>query len=273
MYKLLNYEITVLREKRIVMATKIAIANHKGGIGKTTTAINLAANLIERGYKVLLIDTDPQRNSTKVYGAEIDGVGTLADIMYADEKASECIQTTDIGDIIASDPTLKEAETRIPVDTDRFYHLSDSMDGVENNYDYIVFDTPPGTGVLLGNVLSYADMVLIPVTRDYLGIQGLTDFYDTVNDYRKRINKGLKIAGILRVKYKGRQSLTRDIEENILPKFAEDMDTKLFNTTIRESVKCQEAQTLKQSLYKYARYCTTAVDYDEFVDELMEDIK
>ncbi len=255
------------------MAIKIAIANHKGGIGKTTTAICVAAELSRRKERVLIVDTDPQRNVSNVYNASIKNTATLADIMYADEKAEECIQKTQIGDIIASDPDLKTADTKIPVDTNRFYHLSDSMSGIEEDYDYIILDTPPGNGVLLGNVLSYADYIIIPVTCDFFGIQGLTDFNKTVNEYKKRINKNLSIAGILRVKYKGRQTLTRDVEEKILPEFAKQIDTILFKSTIRESVKCQEAQTLKKSLFDYAPYCTTALDYEDFVDELLDTIK
>lgn len=251
------------------MATKISISNQKGGIGKTTTALNLATGLIKKGKRVLLVDTDPQRNSTRVYGAQVEGVATLADIMYDGLSAAECVQKAKLGDIIASDGALKTADNKIEVDTNRFYHLSDAMEKVEEQYDFIIFDTPPGNGVLLGNVLSYADYVIIPVTCDSFGIQGLRDFYETIGEYKKRINRNLKIAGILRVKYKGRQNLTKDIEDNVLPAFAEEMNTVLFQTTIRESVKCQEAQTMQESLFKYAPDCTTAVDYEKFIDELL----
>lgn len=254
------------------MATKIAIANQKGGIGKTTTALALSTGLIKRGFKVLLVDTDPQRSATSVYGAVTEGEATLADIMYDGAKGKECIQSTNLGDIIASDQALKVAENKIPVDTDRFYHLSDAMAGVEEEYDYIVFDTPPGNGVLLGNVLSYIDYVVIPIICDSFGIRGLRDFYDTIGDYKKRINRNLKIAGLLRVKYKGRQVLTKDIEDNILPQFAKEMDTVIFDSTISESVKCQEAQASKVSIFDYAPKCTTTVDYEKFIDELLKRI-
>ena len=109
------------------MATKLAIANMKGGIGKTTTSLCLADALQKKGYKVLLIDTDPQRSATGVYGAAIDGVNTLADVMYTDTDAKECIQKLALGDMIASDQALMDADTQIKADADRFYHLADAM--------------------------------------------------------------------------------------------------------------------------------------------------
>ena len=251
----------------------VAIANQKGGIGKTTTALALAHGLTNKGYKVLSIDTDPQRNMTRVFNAKVEDEYTLADIMYDNLNAAKCIQRTNLGDIIASDNLLKDADTKIAVDTDRFYHLTDSLSSIENNYDYIIFDTPPGNGVLLGNVLSYVHHLIIPVTCDSFGIQGLRDFYDTTNSFKKRINKSLNISGILRIKYKGKQNLTRDIEENILPSFAKEMNTKIFNTTIRESVRCQEAQTLQKSLYEYAPKSNTALDYMKFIEELMKEME
>ncbi len=254
------------------MAIKIAVANQKGGIGKTTTALCVAASLIKKKKKVLFVDTDPQRNSTKVYNAQIEDTETLADIMYGDTPASECVQKTEMGDIIASDDQLSSAETQIQADIKRFTHLSRSMKTVEDDYDYIIFDTPPGKGVLLGNVLMYVDYLIIPVTCDAFGVQGLADFYSTIKDYKEGPNEKLQIAGILRIKYKGRQNLTREIEDEILPQLAKDMDTKLFKTVIRESVKCQEAQTLQQSLFDYAPTCTTAEDYTAFLKELLKTV-
>ena len=220
---------------------------------------------------MLLIDTDPQRSATSVYGAAIDGVCTLADIMYSDTKAKECIQELALGDMIASDQVLMDADTQIKADADRFYHLSDSCKLVEDDYDFIICDCPPGNGVMLGNVLSYVDHVIMPITCDKFGIQGMTDFVDVMNMYTKRINPKLTILGVLIIKYKGRQSLTRDLEDNLLPSIVNDMGTKLFDVKIRESVKCQEAQTLNRSLYEHAPHCTTAEDYILFTDELLKE--
>lgn len=255
------------------MAIKLAIANMKGGIGKTTTSLCLADALQKKGYKVLLIDTDPQRSASGVYGAAIDGVNTLADIMYTDTDAKECIQNLDLGDIIASDQALMVAETQIKVDEDRFYHLADACKSIEKDYDFIICDCPPGNGVMLGNVLSYCNHVIMPITCDKFGIQGMTDFVDVMKTYTKRINPNLTIIGVLMIKYKGRQSLTKDLEDNLIPSIVEEMETKLFSTRIRESVKCQEAQAINKSIYEYAPNCTTAEDYITFTEELLKELK
>lgn len=254
------------------MAIKLAIANMKGGIGKTTTALCLADALQKKGKKVLLIDTDPQRSATGVYGASVVNSYTLADIMYSDTPAKECIQSLPLGDIIASDQVLMDADTQIKADTDRFYHLSDSCKSIEDSYDFIILDCPPGNGVMLGNVLSYANYVIMPITCDKFGIQGMSDFIDVKNSYTKRINPSLKILGVLIIKYKGRQSLTKDLEDNLIPSIAQKMETKIFNTRIRESVKCQEAQALSKSLFEYAPSSTTATDYTAFTNELLKEL-
>ena len=254
------------------MAIKLAIANMKGGIGKTTTSLCLADALQKKGKKVLLIDTDPQRSATGVYGAAIENTSTLADIMYSDTDAKECIQKLALGDMIASDQVLMDADTQIKADADRFYHLSDACKSIENDYDYILLDCPPGNGVMLGNVLSYANFVIVPITFDKFGIQGMTDFVDVMNTYTKRINPELKILGVLMIKYKGRQALTKDLEDNLIPSIVEKMGTKIFDTKIRESVKCQEAQALSKSLFEYAPTCTTAEDYVTFTEELLKEL-
>lgn len=255
------------------MAIKLAIANMKGGIGKTTTALCLSDSLQKKGKKVLLVDTDPQRSATGVYGAKIKDTFTLADIMYSNTLAKECIQTVPFGDIIASDQALMDADTQVKVDADRFYHIADSFTSVEESYDYIIFDCPPGNGVMLGNVLSYVNYIVMPITCDKFGIQGMTDFVEAMNAYTRRINPELKILGVLIIKYKGRQSLTKDIEDNLIPSLVKEMNTKLFTTKIRESVKCQEAQALGKSLFEYSPNCNTAVDYNAFTEELLKELK
>lgn len=253
------------------MIKKIAVANQKGGIGKTTTATTLAAGLKNRGFNVLYIDCDPQRNSTSFYEAETEDTETLADVLYDKLPAEKAIQTTNHGDIIASDIQLYQADSIIPADVDRFYKLGDALRPLENKYDYFIFDTPPSNGVLLGNVLCYADEVIMPTTADGFGIQGMLDFYNSMGSYSKRINPNIHISGVLIIKYKGRQNLTKQIEDVILPDLASEMKTKLYKTRIRESVKIPESQTLRQNIFDYDKNSTTAIDYNLFIEEYLKD--
>ena len=256
------------------MAIKLALTSIKGGLAKTTTSICLADALQRRGKSVLLVYVDAQRSASSLYQASADsGIGTLADIMYCDTDASECIQHTEMGDIIASDINLAMADSNVKNNPDRFYHISDAFKSVDEQYQFIIFDCPPSDGVLLGNVLSYVNFLIVPVTCDQFGLQGMYSIPSVMSEYTKRINPTLRVIGALIVRYKGRQSLTRDLEENTLPVLAKAMGSKVFTTKIRESVKCQEAQTMHSSLFKYAPKSTTAIDYENFADELLEDLK
>ncbi len=250
---------------------KIAIANKKGGVGKTTTTICMADVLQKKGYKVLVIDADPQRSLTGVYKAKTTDVPTLADMIYEKTDASECIQHTGLGDIIPSDPLLETADTSVPADADRFYHLIDTMEKIEKEYDHILIDCPPGNGVLLGNALSYADTVIVPATADRFGMQGLDELKDIISLYTKRINPRLSVSGILIVKYKGRQSLTKNLENDLVGKLATSLNTKVFKTHIRESVKLQESQALSMNLSDYAPYSSPGKDYEAFVEEFLNE--
>ncbi|MGN1458499.1 MAG: ParA family protein [Acutalibacteraceae bacterium] len=253
------------------MSIKIGIANRKGGIGKSSTALALAAGLKKRGYKILMIDTDPQRNTTNVYKAKTEGVATLYDIIFAGYKSSECIQHTEYGDIIASDENLQNADTQIKPSPGMYKYIRNAVKEVEDDYDFIIYDTQPYSGILLGNVLMSCQYIITPCTCDAFGIQGIMDFYDTIKEYQED-NEKLSILGLLIIKYKGRQNLTKDIEDNLLPEYAKQMNTKVFKTRIRESVKCQEAQTMRESIFDYAPKCTTAVDYDKLIDEILAEV-
>lgn len=254
------------------MAYKIAIANCKGGIGKSSTALNLADQLMKAGKSVLMIDTDPQRNTTVVYKAEYLGVPTLDDIFIKGFMAEECIQHTEYGDIIAGDDSLRDADTKIAPSPKMYRYIQKSLKNIDDKYDYIIFDTPPKFGVLLGNVLECCDGIICPITCDLFGIQGITDFFELVKEFQED-NEDLKILGLLRIKYKGKQNLTADIESKLLPQYAEEMNTKVFSTPIRESVKCQEAQTMQMRLSDYAPKSTTAVDYEALAQEVMGEVE
>lgn len=250
------------------MAKTFVVANQKGGIGKTTTATTLAG-ILAQNYKTLLIDADPQGNSTSTYQAVIEDQPTLYDVMVDSDRIplKEAIQHMENGDIVASDPLLSKAEKMLDGDVDGLYRLSDAVSEVDD-YDYIVIDTAPSLSVVLYNTLIAADEVIIPVTADAYSLQGLRQLYDTIKAVQKRQNKNLKIAGLLLVKYSGRSKHERQVFED-LNSIAEEMGTKLFETRIRECVKTKEAQTAKKLLTEYAPKCNTMLDYYEFADELL----
>ena len=249
------------------MPTVFVVANQKGGIGKSTTATNLAG-IIGKKHKTLLIDADPQGNSTSTYNAQIEDVATLYDVIIDSDKLpiSEAIQHTENGDIVASDPLLVKAEKMLDGELEGFYRLKDALDNLEG-YEYIVIDTAPSLNIILYNCLIAADKVIIPVTADSYAMQGIQQLYDTIMSVKRRQNKDLSIAGLLLVRYSGRSNLERETRENI-EDIAKKMNTKLFNTVIRECVKTKEAQEAKKLLIDYAPKCNTCLDYLDFVREL-----
>lgn len=249
----------------------IVIANQKGGIGKTTTATALAAILSEKGYHTLLIDSDQQGNSSDTYKAKMEGVATLYDVLLDDERIpiKEAIQTTESGDIVASDLLLRKADEILNNDIEGFYRLQDSLEEL-SGYDYVVIDTAPAMNSILYNCLIAANEVVIPVTADRYALQGLAQLNETIKAIKKRQNKKLKIAGFLLIKYNGRTLLGKEVKES-LEKLALEMNTKLFKSTIRESIKVKEAQAIRSTLINYAPNSTAALDYVCFTNELLEE--
>ncbi len=244
------------------------VANQKGGIGKTTTATNLAGILSKRA-KTLLIDADPQGNSTSTYQAQVKDVATLYDVMIDSDKLpiDEAIQHMENGDIVASDPLLSKAEKMLDGDVEGFYRLKDALDELDG-YEYVVIDTAPSLNVIMYNCLIAADEVIIPLTADAYARQGISQLNDTIMAVKRRQNPSLKVAGLLLVKYAGRSNLERTTREKISEQ-AKQMGTKLFDTAIRECVKTKEAQEKKKLLIDYAPKCNTMIDYMEFVEELL----
>ena len=251
------------------MATTYVIANQKGGIGKTTTATTLAGVLGKKG-KTLLIDADPQGNSTSTYQAVIEDQATLYDVMVDSDALpiEDAIQHMENGDIVASDPLLAKAGKLLDGNVEGLYRLQDALD-VLDGYDYIVIDTAPSLDVVLYNCLIAADQVIIPVTADAYAMQGLSKLNDTIKAVQKRQNPKLQIAGLLLVKYGGRSKLEKNVREEITD-VANQIGTKLFATAIRECVKTKEAQMNKKLLIDYAPNCTTMQDYRAFVEELLD---
>ena len=228
----------------------------------------MAAILQEKGYKVLLVDTDPQGNSTDTYCAEIKNTATIYDLMFEDEPINECIQRTGHGAIIAADPLLKDAGKHLD-GVGGAYRLKEKLKPIRGDFDFIILDTPPTIGEMLINALTAADVVIVPVTADRYGVQGLGQLQETIADIQKYTNSGLKVDGLLIIKYTWRFRLSRELHK-ALKEVAKEFHTKVYQSTIRESTKTREAQTLRTSLIEYAPQSTTAVDYVAFVNEFLK---
>lgn len=250
------------------MAKVIAIANQKGGATKSTTALALAAGLQLNDKKTLFIDTDPQCNSSDTYQALIEGVATLYDLLKGEVTAKNTIQHTSLGDIIPCDPLLSEAEKML-TNTGREYALKKALKPILDEYDYIIIDTPPALGVLLINALTVANTVIVPITAERYSLQGLSQFMETVKAAQEYTNPDLTISGLLLTRYDSRTNISKEVSAS-MPAIADQLNTVVFETRIRESVATKEAQALRTSLYSHAPSSTTARDYLSFVDEIIE---
>lgn len=251
------------------MSRVIAVANQKGGIGKTTTAVNVAYDLAMMGKKVLLIDTDGQCNSTDTCRAVVEDTATLYDLLFEKEKAEECVQHMDKLDMIASDKLLKNPEKRFPDDATKLFTLRDACEDIRDSYDFIIIDTPPSLGCMLSNALTFADEILIPVTCDRYGMEGIQDLYITINATKKYTNRNLRVTGVLLNKYKERTTLCREISSG-LPEVLKMFDTTVFDTRIRECEDCRKAQSARMCVQEYNPNCTTAQDYWQLCKEIIE---
>lgn len=245
----------------------IAVSNQKGGVGKTTTATNLAYGLMQQGKKVLLVDCDPQGNSTDTWRAKnTDGCPTLADLLFSNEPAEECIQKTEVGDILAGDTILEDAEKHL-TGVSGFFRLKRRLAPLLDLYDHIILDTPPNLGILLQNALIAADGVIVPVTCGRYALQGMSRFTETVDEVKTQANPELTVLGLLLVRYDGRTLLAREVESG-LPALTDKLHTIVFDTKIRRTEEVEKAQASRLPLLSYSPTATATSDYSDFILEL-----
>lgn len=249
----------------------ITVINQKGGVGKTTTALNLGAALRHNGYKVLYIDTDGQSSLTRTLNA-LNSPVTLLDILTKQAPAAEAITTTELGDIIPSNINLVGADLMLYNEVGREYILKEAIQPIRESgaYDYIIIDTPPTLSTLTINALTASDRVIIPLEADIYSLDGLGEVAKTINAVKSRLNPGLTISGVVITKYDSRTNLTKDITDH-LERLTQALNTKLFNAKIRACIKIKEAQTLKKDLFLYAPKCNGVSDYKALAAELTEE--
>ena len=253
-------------------ARVIALANQKGGVGKTTSALCLADSMRARGHKVLLVDVDQQGNATRIYGAEVDGHATTYDILLGGVRdAREAIQRTPMGDIIPGDIALLDAEVQMAGMTCRETMLADAMEPVlaSGSYDLVVIDCSPSLGVVTTNAFVCADELIVPVLVDSFSLDGVRQLMKLVEKVRgnRRLNPSLRVGGLLVCRGDRRQNMTKSFDER-LPEFASELGVSVYGQHIRECVRVKEAQERNMSLREYAPTCSTAVDYDALAEEV-----
>lgn len=244
----------------------ISIANQKGGVGKSTTAQALASTLGFKGKKVLLIDMDSQCNVTYASGIN-NPEKSITDILSQDCKIEKVIISCKYYDVLPADEYLANVE--MTADVEPTLLLKTTIVPLQTSYDYVIIDTPPALGRLSYNSLTASDYIVIPCEPSIYARTGLAALYKTIQNVQERYNKSLKVLGILLIKYNNRTVLNRDIRE-MIEEYAKQMNTKIFDTSIRESVIVREAQTVRQPLIDYGKKSKPNQDYIEFTEELLQ---
>jgi len=247
----------------------ITIAAQKGGAGKTTTAAALSQAIrhAKKRSKVLLVDTDGQASASMIYGADDMPGPTLYDVIKGTCKASEAIRHTEAGDILPATVELYGLDVELQKRPGRDFILSQALKEIQDDYTHIIIDTAPGVGTMLIQSLTAADAVIIPTECDAQAFHGVGDILETIQQVRSYCNEGLKISGVLLIRYNSRSVISRQFEE-ILTDLAKDYDTKVLRTRIRQGVSIKEAQALRRSLYDYAPKSNPAADYMALIKEL-----
>ena len=219
------------------MSKIIAIANQKGGVGKTTTAVNLCCALKMKGKRVLLLDCDPQGNSSSGMGVDKHSTPSAYELITKTADILDCIRKTPYGDVIPSNKELSGATVELVNKVRREYVLKDALQLVYNDYDYIFIDCPPSLELLTLNALVAADSVLIPMQCEYYALEGIADLMTTIKLCNKRLNPSLKIQGIVLTMYDSRTNLTQQVAFELKEYFGD----KVYETVIPRSVRLSEA--------------------------------
>ena len=249
------------------MGKIIAIANQKGGVGKTTTAVNLSAALAEAGKKVLMADLDPQGNTTSGLGGRVNERNSVYDAMMGRTPLQECIQKTEIKKLhlLGSDIRLAGAEVELVSVSEREFFLKKLLGPVRDDYDYIFVDCPPSLSLLTLNALAAADTVLVPIQCEYYALEGVTSLMNTINRVKHTFNPHLEIEGILLTMLDGRTNLGLQVVDQVKKHFRKTV----FATTIPRNVRLGEAPSHGEPICLYDPRSSGAAAYESLAKEVL----
>lgn len=253
------------------MGKTLTFANQKGGVGKTTSAVNIAAAMADQGKKVLLVDCDPQGNATSGVGINKRGiVNSSYDLLIGRSQINDTIVSTEFArlDVIPANIALAGAEFELVDLPDREKRLRNSLVPIKDNYDYIIVDCPPSLGILTVNSLVAADGIIIPMQCEYYALEGLSQLMISIRQVKKLYNPDIEITGILLTMYNGRLNLSLQVVNELKKYYA----NKLISTPVSRNVRLSEAPSYGKPIIAYDRYSKGSLAYTEIAREIMERI-
>ena len=256
-------------ERRKNMGRIIAIANQKGGgVGKTTTSINLSACLAEKGKKVLVIDTDPQGNTTSGFGIDKNNLdNTIYELILGECTIRDCIirDVTNNVSVLPSNVNLAAAEIELIGIEKKEYILKNEVDYVKDDYDFIIIDCPPSLNMLTINSMTTADSVLVPIQCEYYALEGLSQLIHTINLVKERLNPDLTMEGVVFTMYDSRTNLSMQVVENV----KQNLSQKIYNTLIPRNIRLAEAPSYGQPINIYDGKSAGAEAYMQLAEEVI----
>lgn len=251
------------------MTKIIAVANQKGGVGKTTTAINLSAALAEKGKKVLVVDIDPQGNTTSGFGIEKNELeNTVYELMLGECSVKDCMIEDVIPNlsIIPSNVNLAAAEIELIEADKKEYILKNELDWVKDKFDFVIIDCPPSLSMLTVNSMTASDSVLVPIQCEYYAMEGLSQLIHTINLVKKKLNPYLEMEGVVFTMYDSRTNLSQEVVESV----KEALEERVFDTNIPRNVRLAEAPSYGMPICKYDANSAGAQAYASLADEIIK---
>lgn len=250
------------------MGKIIAVANQKGGVGKTTTSVNLSSLLAKKGKKVVLLDADPQGNATSGLGVDKNVEKSLYDVLVSEEPVENTLQDTIEKNlkICPSNVNLAGAEVELVSQMSREHRLKEQLDQIKDKYDYIFIDCPPSLGLITLNSFTAADSVLIPVQCEYYALEGLGQLINTINLVKKHLNKSLEIEGAVLTMYDIRTNLSNQVVKEVKKYF----DDKVYKTVIPRNVRLSEAPSFGMPITTYDPKSKGARSYEKLAKEFLK---